>query len=399
MGTAPRGGTLIALFVFALALAVAPGLAAPFSSAKTIALGLFAVAALIVALVRRRAPEGSAAGAGALIWVAAAALGTLRGHADPVALALIAAAATLAIAGGPLELSPERVLVPLAAAGAPVACVVLLQRAGLDPFAALGWSIVQTGARLRLYGTLGNPDFVAGFLAPALLAALGLAWLTRRRRWLAIAVLQLLALCLLRSFATVLALSAGAAVWLWARPRARVLAIAAVGLVALGLATSGRPLVRTVEGRLYVWQVALPHLRERPLFGHGPGASYHRWSSWEAQRSAEGRGDPRFSATVTHLDCDLLEVALDEGLIGLAGLVLLLGAGLAEGLRRARTDPASLVATSALAAILARALVDFSLQRPAELGLAVALVLAVCRTQPAPEAVACTAPEPSASRS
>ena len=57
-----------------------------------------------------------------------------------------------------------------------VAIVAVLQWAGLDPFALAGWVAPLAGAspRLRVYGTLGNPNFVAALLTGAVPLTIGL---------------------------------------------------------------------------------------------------------------------------------------------------------------------------------------------------------------------------------
>ncbi len=89
----------------------------------------------------------------------------------------------LALAGGGLaivltELRPEpaRLAAAHAIGATGVAIVAVMQWAGLDPFALAGWVAPLAGAspRLRVYGTLGNPNFVAALLAGAVPLTIGL---------------------------------------------------------------------------------------------------------------------------------------------------------------------------------------------------------------------------------
>ncbi|MBZ5566149.1 MAG: hypothetical protein LAP13_27495, partial [Acidobacteriia bacterium] len=81
-----------------------------------------------------------------------------------------------------------------------IAVVVLLQWAGLDPLLFGGYQVSwgKMVARMRLYGTLGNPNFVAGYLIGAifLAMALGVASAARWRRvlWWASALAMLMAI-------------------------------------------------------------------------------------------------------------------------------------------------------------------------------------------------------------
>ena len=53
---------------------------------------------------------------------------------------------------------------------------MLLQYGGLDPLRWLGWQAeIFVNPRMRVYGTLGNPDFVAAWLCATLPLARGAA--------------------------------------------------------------------------------------------------------------------------------------------------------------------------------------------------------------------------------
>ena len=416
-----RAGGLVAILLPWLGLAVAPGLALPFSTPKAWGLGVAAGVGLAILLFRGDASRRRADGAGAprlvvalvLAWIACAALATVTGGAArPEALLRILAASILLLALLAAPPDPRRVLGVASATGVAVAAMVLLQAAGWDPFAAFGLTPAVAGARMRLYGTLGNPDFVAGFLAATACATAGRLALieagdprrARRRALAALALgVELVALARLGSLATLLSiLGAGAVVALAGGRRARRLALClgAVALVAVAVGARHRAPAHTVDGRLYLWSVAAPHLAGAPWLGHGPGAFAALWPGWEARRWRvdPDAADRPFAGPERHAHNDWIEAGVDTGLLGLLALAGLLATALFRGLRYGRVEPARLAAAAGLASLVARSLVDFPLERPAELGLA--FVLAAVAAAPFPlrreEHVPCTeAPVPS----
>jgi hypothetical protein len=312
-------------------------------------------------------------------------------------------------------------------AGTLVGLVVILQFFGVDLFALAGPE-AGTG-RLRLYGTLGNPDFVASALLPISLLLLGvwthrspqaaearqgwpnsgsvrisassveepararaerdraasawrrIDWATRHRaeRTVVALVLLLGALMMTRSFATLLSAVAALLVLLIHRRGARVVPLLVVCVV-LGLGLIGRDLGGTLAGRSYLLAVALPHVADAPLLGHGLGSTVQEWPAWELSywqaRCADAacvaaHPQGRFAALQDHVHADWLEWLLEVGVLGVLALLLALGAPLLAAWRR--TDVTSSWVLAALAAVLTRALVDFPLHRPADLCLLAAL--------------------------
>lgn len=351
-----------------------PWAASPFGGPKWLVTGAGALACvvLLVREVRRPGPVALAAVAN----LAASLLSSL----------LAPGAAPWWIFAGPLLVAALALLeVPLpwravAAAGGLAAAVVLLQALELDPFAR--FVPEAQGRRLALYGTLGNPDFVASVLGVA--APLGIVAALRARpgrRWpdvLSVAI-QVLALALLRSFATVLSLGAAATVavlfpGLGREKRWLALALGAALLVA-AVPLAGRSPSTVLRGRWYLVSTAAPHVAEAPWLGQGPGAVVLHWPAWELERWRGRCGtDPacvaahpegRFTGVQEHLHDDWLERLLESGVVGLAALLALFGTAFTAALRSRSLE--GLGIASGLAALAARATVDFPLQRPADL--------------------------------
>lgn len=373
---------LVPLVVVAVTFAVWPPLEEPFSRAKS---GVLLVAAgVLLARAAFASPEASAplpyrvlAG----LWPATLALSALLAPmAQPGGLWLGLSAGLVLVSLLQAPVQPVPVLRAIAGAGTALAGVAVLQALGADPFTWAGWQGSHPGERMRVYGTLGNPDFVAAFLGASLCVTGGelASSLQRSHRWAwaAALALQVGALAATRSFASVLALGAAGLSLLWTRPRRSTpWAFVGVGLaVLLLLVPWGRSLESALAGRRYLWAVSAPHLVERPVLGHGPDSFVTRWPAWEAGYWEAGapESERRFVAPQNHAHNDYVEWLLELGLVGTLPRVLLLLAALLAG-RRA-VDARDRAVTAALAALCARALVDFPFSRPAELCLLGVLV-------------------------
>lgn len=150
-----------------------------------------------------------------------------------------------------------------------------------------------------------------------------------------------------------------------------------VGFAVLGLGLVGRDLGQTIDGRRYLVSVALPHVADAPLLGHGVGSTVLAWPTWELSYwqarcpdAACVSADPQhaFAALQDHVHADWLEWLLERGVLGFLALLLAFSAPLLAAWRS--EDPRLLAALSAL---LARSLVNFPLHRPADLCLLAAL--------------------------
>ena len=366
--------TIAAVTVVAVVLVVWPWETNPFSAPKWIVTGLAAVAAVAFLQRDARRPGSVAIAALANLGACLASLLLDGGPSPWWTLAGPLLIASLALSAPPMPWSA------IAWAGGLAATAVLLQALGADPFASFAPEI--EGTRLRLYGTLGNPDFVAsvlGVTAPLSAVAALRRGATPARLLTASAALQLLALALLRSFATALSLGAAVLIVLVAGPRERsrrslVLALCA-GLLVAALPLAGRSAGAVLQGRLYLWTTAAPQVAEAPLLGQGPGAVVLHWPRWELARwkarCGEDAGcvaahpESRFAGLQDHLHDDWLERLLEGGVVGLGALVTLFVTALTAALRSRTLE--GLGVAAGLASLAARATVDFPLSRPADL--------------------------------
>lgn len=382
---------LAPLMVVAVTFAVWPPLEEPFSRAKSAV--LLVAAGMLLARAAFAPPEASAplpSRVLAGLWPATLALSALLAPlAQPGGLWLGVSVGLVLVSLLQSPVEPVPALRAIAGAGTALAGVAVLQAVGVDPFSWAGWQGTHPGERMRVYGTLGNPDFVAAFLGASLCVTVGeaVSALQRSHRWAwaAAIALHLGALAATRSFASLLALGAAGLSLAWTRPpratgwKPRALAVVGVAVLLL-LVPWGRSLESALAGRRYLWAVSAPHVLERPVLGHGPDSFVTHWPTWEAAYWEAGAPETerRFVAPQNHAHNDYLEWLLELGLLGIAPRVLLLLAALLAG--RGAVDAKERAITAALAALCARALVDFPFSRPAELCLlAVLLSLALRR--------------------
>ena len=163
--------------------------------------------------------------------------------------------------------------------------------------------------------------------------------------------------------------------------------LAAVALFA-GMAivvSPARPIDTTAAGRLYLWRIVSPHVREAPLVGQGPGAVTLRFPEWQRRAAREGVRDRRFAGLTDHVHNDYLEALVERGASrpGVAAGATRGPGGAGRRGCRDRCRRCTAGAIAAVAAGAACALVDFPLARPTELAWWwVAIALALQATPP-----------------
>lgn len=255
------------------------------------------------------------------------------------------------------------------------AYALLIQKTGLDPFP---WGDRGEDIYTNLPGTFGNPNYAAHTLILAMAASV---WLATHRslRWTA-ALTVLFAVWLLfteqrggwMGLGAGLALAGlgGAAKLAFRRPAARaaaaILATALLGLGGAGaylawnhadhgiaLPLDGSLLLR-YNGYLSASEMAMEH----PVLGHGPGVYQLKnpeyWTPFEQQWFAQ---ELRFNS---HVHNDLLEIAVDAGLLaaGLYLMALVLGMGFSLVMAHSAENASRRRLGYALAVFFAAFLVD-----------------------------------------
>ncbi len=376
--------------VFIVPILAWPGAGAPFSTPKlwTLAGGSLVILALS-ALTRdagaRLAATPRIVRWAALAWVASFAWsGILAPHVRREALVLGLAGplfwAALVTSGA----TARDVMRAWALAAAAVSAVTLAQWLRADPFVLAGWTPEIAGAsgRLRMYGTLGNPNFVAAWLAisvPVLVVVVR-ACVAERRLGAALAAafgLTLAATAILvtgsRGGALGLAAGlAGLAAFTPGSPGRRggwLLAAAIAAVFVLPWLSTARTLSETMAGRAYIWRATLPHLLDRPVSGWGTGAFELVYDDAQAFRDSElSRAGP-FAGPQQHAHNDYLEALVERGIPGLMALCAVVVGGVVaarRALRQPRPGVAAAAGGAAVVAAAAVALVDFPFARPTE---------------------------------
>ena len=363
--------------VLLLPLACWPNLPHAFSTPKTWLLGCLALSALLAVAVSPRPPHQDAR-AGEWLWLAwplalgGSALTASFAGFDALLLAVLPLPLAWAVWRGAIgEGTLRRALLWGSAVESTVVC---LQYWGPDPLQWMGWHPESfPGSRMRVYGTMGNPDFADAWLCATLPLYAGTRGAARFG-----AVLQLAAMAATGSRVCLLALPAGALV-MWAagwRPGRRLtgagLAAALAAMAAFAWFSPARALGETIRGRWYLTRIAAGGWRDVPVTGCGPGSFGVRFAGWQAdwlRSRPPGGADARFAGPVDHAHDDYIEFWVEYGPVGL-GAFLTLTVWLASGAWKQRAlPPAEAGVWGGLACLAAAACVDFPFHRPAEWGL------------------------------
>lgn len=305
----------------------------------------------------------------------------------------------------------RKFVVLMIATGALVGACALAQHGGFDPLAALVRYREAERYRTGVYVTLGNPEYLGGYLAPLAVAALGLA--AASPRWwarcaaLVAAVLTAVPAFLSGSRGAFLGTMAGVAVLLIGalvfapqisrRTRIGGLAITgalvailiaalsltpqkrAVGLLRTRLSDLTNPYSKSVRNRLVFNLVGLEMIAMRPVVGVGPGMFGTEFPMAFLERARRDRSVAMeviardFSGTVPeHAHNDWLEIWAETGTLGLAAwlwIVVVWAVAVARAVgRRATGSPSDrlliLALAAAVIALLVNALFNFPLHEP-----------------------------------
>ena len=232
------------------------------------------------------------------------------------------------------------------AASAAMAGIALFQWAGYDPLQFGGYHVEWGTLRraMRLYSTLGNPNFVAGYLIGAIFLALALAATAQRtavRILSAAAVLAIFVAILgTRSRGAWLGLAAGLGIarLLWKPPastgnssaalgdQAKVIPPTAwlppVGLILLfpDLAQQVRALLSHLEGRLFLSRASWPMFAEHPVLGNGWGMFQFRFPDLQAQFLSSHPEYVRYWTHTRQLHNDPLQILYEAGAVGFVAM-------------------------------------------------------------------------------
>lgn len=365
---------------FSMPLAFWPASQQPFSTPKEWVLAAWALSGFAIAgaagLLKRKLP--SRALTAIAIWIIALSLSAATGDAASIhelIRDLLPCAGFLLLLL--VDIHPRPIVVALVCSGTLVALIAVLQFARLDPFVLLNLTgSLQGSSRMRVFSTLGNPDFVAAFLTailPLTVCCAGNEIKAHAKIWRTLQVtaafMQVGAIVATGSRAPILSFAV-IGTWISFRKAPFRMWFVFAGLALCGLLilfSPARPLERTIAGRFYIWKVIGVHVHKIPLAGYGPGAFPLRFAEWETAylRASPRYADRSFAGLQDHAHNDYLEFLVDYGFVGLSAFFLAIG--MLTLFRRGHGPLLETGISASIAALLAVALVDFPLHRPTEL--------------------------------
>jgi tetratricopeptide (TPR) repeat protein len=181
-----------------------------------------------------------------------------------------------------------------------------------------GNGLLRLGSEPEFISTLGNWDFLGTYLAASLVIMI-----LNGGRWSVLAsLIVIVAMCFCRSRGAWLALGAVGLMWFlgfrnrfFRRWQTRAVVVV---VILAGVALLAHPYVQRqwrTDVRPMIWKATLDMIAARPLLGHGLGA-YVAVSP--AYRLPEYFLRPKATNVTDHAHNELLEIAAEQGLIGLA---------------------------------------------------------------------------------
>lgn len=316
------------------------------------------------------------------------------------------------VAWGGGECRVRRLSALVTFAGTAMAAIALLQWAGYDPLVFGGYHVEWGRMRnaMRLYSTLGNPNFVAGYLIGAIFLTLAFAaaskTLAGKLAGAASAVIIFAAIIGTRSRGAWLALAVGLIVArVVGRPKAPTptspdrigtgtklgLCVFPSLLLALLPDVTSQVIALTArfEGRMFLWRASWPMFQEQPLLGGGWAMFQLRFPELQAQYLAARPELIRYWTHTSQLHNDPLQILLEAGVLGLGAFAWLLWRYASEvqevGSACTATERLWLGASAGGAtAILVNSLLNFQLAVPPTLILLFTLLAIPGLVKPAP---------------
>ena len=254
-------------------------------------------------------------------------------------------------------------------------------------------------AKWRAFGTLGNPNWVGGFLAVTLPLALARrdaasASGDRRARWGSSLMAGAIVTGLVLTFSRGAWVAAAAGVALlallrrdlaWRRVAATCAAAAALaGSIAwlrFGGDEVGAALGRrgSVEGRARMWAVSASMIAARPFTGWGPGRFAAAYPPFQRDY-LRARGESAVTDLTDHPHNEYLHLAAEAGVPALLAFLGVLGLALWKGMAASvprGTGSAAAPAAAALVALAVHACVDTTFRLPATAAVFCALLVTV----------------------
>jgi O-antigen ligase len=294
----------------------------------------------------------------------------------------------------------------LVLAGGIEAVYVLLQFSFGDPI----FATADLAGKWQTFGTLGNPNWTGEFLAVAALVSVGRLSDLRndaierpsasplaRRATLAALILMLLALGATMARGAWLGFIVGSLAFVFARrqsstsrPRLKTLILPLAGTVVAAALVILVPLlsnreslnhllnVKSLRGRILIWDVTMAMILDAPWIGHGLGTFGMTFPEYQANALSQPWAVPFIAnaSFTSYAHNDYLQLWAELGFFGLLAFGALMWIVLKRG-RALAGDPEMLGCWAAVISLLINAAVAFPLHLPTTLMLFVVLVAVV----------------------
>ncbi len=381
----------VCLFVPLIVLSFFPPLASPFFATKHALLLIFAglIAATTLGTLAANkitiAPQYRSLVRGFLLSAMAFAAATLLAAAtSPLRYMsrsgiLTALATTILLVVLPLVLRGREVLVlkSVAIAAVLVAYIAILQSADLLDLFRLFGRDSGTFGRMRIYATLGNPNFVATFLAASISSLFALHRRSSSARMRVALVFGMVlittATVLTGSRAGIAALAFAVVAFLWtstSNRKSRWITSAIIAVLTIliigGSELNPRALTEAARGRLFIWRAALSG-DQSLLTGSGPNTFAYLYLPRAGSLVARHPEAARFVSYELHAQNDWVETFLETGTVGLIALVAIFVFWFRHAFRVLREGSAAreitTAAISGIVALVVSSVLDFPFHR------------------------------------
>lgn len=235
--------------------------------------------------------------------------------------------------------------------------------------------------QFKVIGTLGNPDYFAGYLVSVAPFALGIFLLSKNQKiftkfFRIIALISFLG-CLFilpstLSRASWLACSAGIAFILWQKyhfteklkiifnTKIKMVSVVAISLIIFLVIIAGVYQIKpeSAFGRILLWKVSLNMIEENPLVGVGFNKFDVAYNNYQADYFAKGNGsntEKLLADNVRHAHNEYLQIGAEIGLIGLLIFLGIIFSAFKFSVKNAQPNALLLVTDKAIINISAKA--------------------------------------------
>lgn len=235
--------------------------------------------------------------------------------------------------------------------------------------------------QFKVIGTLGNPDYFAGYLVSVAPCALGIFLLSKNKKiftefFIIIALISFLG-CIFILPSTLsrsawLVCSAGIAFILWQKyhftekvkivfnTKIKMVSVVVMSLIISLVTIAGLYQIKpkSAFGRLLLWKVSLNMIEENPIVGVGFNKFDVAYNNYQADYFAKGNGsntEKLLADNVRHAHNEYLQIGAETGLIGLLIFLGIIFSAFKFSVKNSRSNALILVTDKAIINISAKA--------------------------------------------